>query len=105
MDDGGAGAARADRPGRALDDAVEGCAAAHQRLLADLDSLEDAEIGRPSLLPGWTVGHVLTHLGRNADSRLQHLALAVGVAGEVGQHVADGPPGEQRRSTDLGVLQ
>lgn len=25
----------------------------------------------PSLLPGWTVGHVLTHLARNADSHLR----------------------------------
>ena len=45
-------------------------------------------------------------LGRLAPRRgLQHVALAVRVASEVGEHVADGPAGEQRRSTDLGVLQ
>ena len=43
--------------------------------------------------------------GLAPDGRLQHVALAVGVAGEVGEHVADGPAGEERRSTDLGVLQ
>ena len=43
---------------RDLDDAIEGCAAAHQRLLADLDSLPDDEAPRPSLLPGGTVGPV-----------------------------------------------
>ena len=53
---------------RALDDEIAGCAAAHQRLLGHIDQLDDADVRRPSLLPGWTVGHVLTHLARNADS-------------------------------------
>jgi maleylpyruvate isomerase len=35
------------------------------RLQAGLDSLAGA--GHPSLCPGWTAGHVLTHLARNAD--------------------------------------
>ncbi|HEY9472865.1 MAG TPA: maleylpyruvate isomerase family mycothiol-dependent enzyme [Mycobacteriales bacterium] len=38
-----------------------------RRLLAALNSLTDAEARRPSLLPGWTNAHVLTHLARNAD--------------------------------------
>jgi maleylpyruvate isomerase len=54
--------------GRDLDRDVAGCAAAHQALLADLDQLTDAQARQPSLLPGWTVGHVVTHLARNADS-------------------------------------
>ena len=37
------------------------------RLLASLGSLAEADVTRPSLCPGWTVGHVLTHLARNAD--------------------------------------
>lgn len=53
---------------RALDRDVAGCAAAHQALLADLDGLTDDVARRPSLLPEWSVGHVLTHLARNADS-------------------------------------
>jgi maleylpyruvate isomerase len=36
-------------------------------LLAHLADLDDAAARRDSLLPGWTVGHVLTHLARNAD--------------------------------------
>jgi maleylpyruvate isomerase len=36
-------------------------------LLDGLRGLTDDEVRRPSLLPGWTVGHVLTHLARNAD--------------------------------------
>ena len=102
MDDEGAGGdegtatARVDRPGRALDDAVEGCAAAHQRLLADLDSLEDAEVGRPSLLPGWTVGHVLTHLARNADSH--RLVLEAAARGEAAERY---PGGREQRRGDI----
>lgn len=42
--------------------------AAHARLLALLEGLDDAVARRPSLLPGWSVGHVLTHIARNADS-------------------------------------
>ena len=58
-------------PSRALDDEVAGCAAAHQRLLATLDeAAAAAAIGpsAPSLLPDWTIGHVLTHVARNADA-------------------------------------
>jgi maleylpyruvate isomerase len=53
--------------GRDLDRDVAGCAAAHQRLLADLDGLSEEQARQPSLLPGWSVGHVLTHIARNAD--------------------------------------
>lgn len=52
---------------RQIDADVVGCAAAHQRLLAALDELTDEQARRDSLLPGWSVGHVLTHLARNAD--------------------------------------
>lgn len=54
--------------GRDLDRDVEGCAAAHQRLLADLHELTDDQARQPSLLPGWSVGHVLTHIARNGDA-------------------------------------
>jgi maleylpyruvate isomerase len=40
------------------------------RLGATLDSLDDDQVRRPSLLPGWSIGHVLTHLARNADGML-----------------------------------
>ncbi|MEO3752925.1 maleylpyruvate isomerase family mycothiol-dependent enzyme [Streptomyces sp. B6B3] len=38
------------------------------RLLAAVDTLDDAAVGQPSALPGWTRGHVLAHLSRNADA-------------------------------------
>ncbi len=40
---------------------------ATRRLLAELDGMTDADVRRPSLCTGWTVGHVLTHIARNAD--------------------------------------
>jgi maleylpyruvate isomerase len=40
---------------------------ATRQLLAGLDGLTEAGASRPSLCPGWTVGHVLTHIARNAD--------------------------------------
>ncbi|MFC9233276.1 maleylpyruvate isomerase family mycothiol-dependent enzyme [Streptomyces decoyicus] len=41
---------------------------ATDRLLVAVSKLDDAAIGEPSLLPGWTRGHVLAHLARNADA-------------------------------------
>ena len=40
---------------------------ATDRLLASAAALTDASAGEPSLLPGWTRGHVLTHVARNGD--------------------------------------
>jgi maleylpyruvate isomerase len=42
-------------------------AASHEALLRSIAHLDDALIRQPSLLPGWSVGHVLTHVARNAD--------------------------------------
>ena len=52
---------------------IEGCRAAHAALLAAVSTLTDAQAREASRLPGWTVGHVLTHLARNADSVVRHL--------------------------------
>jgi maleylpyruvate isomerase len=38
------------------------------RLLDTARKLDDAALAGPSLLPGWSRGHVLTHLARNADA-------------------------------------
>jgi maleylpyruvate isomerase len=38
------------------------------RLLETARKLDDAGVAQPSLLAGWTRGHVLTHLARNADA-------------------------------------
>jgi maleylpyruvate isomerase len=46
---------------------------AHQRLHRTMHHLDVETVRRPSLLPGWSVGHVLTHLARNADSVVRRL--------------------------------
>jgi maleylpyruvate isomerase len=38
------------------------------RYLGALSDLTDDDIRAPSLLPGWSRGHVVTHLARNADA-------------------------------------
>ncbi|CAL9392654.1 hypothetical protein SUDANB58_01285 [Streptomyces sp. enrichment culture] len=41
---------------------------ATERLLTALGGLDDASVTQPSRLPGWSRGHVLAHLARNADA-------------------------------------
>ncbi|MFJ3531265.1 MULTISPECIES: maleylpyruvate isomerase family mycothiol-dependent enzyme [unclassified Streptomyces] len=38
------------------------------RLLSATEKLDDSELARPSRLPGWSRGHVVAHLSRNADA-------------------------------------
>ncbi|MGA5295368.1 maleylpyruvate isomerase family mycothiol-dependent enzyme [Streptomyces koyangensis] len=44
------------------------------RLLTVAGTLDDAALAEPSRLPGWTRGHVLSHLARNADALLNVVA-------------------------------
>jgi maleylpyruvate isomerase len=45
-------------------------------LLQVIDGMTDDDVRRPSLLPGWTAGHVLTHVARNADSHVRRVDAA-----------------------------
>jgi maleylpyruvate isomerase len=61
---------------------MEHIEAAHQRLMAGLSGLTDEQVRQPSLLPGWTVGHTLSHIALNAEAFAR---VAKGLAvGEVG---------------------
>ncbi len=73
-------------------------AGAQARLLALIQPLSDADVRRPSRLPGWTVGHVLSHLARNADSHRRR-ADAAG-AGEVIEQYEGG----DERPTQRGAM-
>jgi maleylpyruvate isomerase len=75
---------------------VEGCLAAHAALLADIADLSDEVARRPSRLPDWTVGHVLTHIARNADSLVWRLDGAA--TGELRDQY---PGGLAQRSSDI----
>jgi len=54
---------------------------ATKRLLITATGMDDAQARQPSRLPGWTRGHVLTHLARSADGMVNLLEGArAGVA-------------------------
>ena len=66
---------------------------AHADLVRHLDDLvgdEGADPAVPSALPGWTRGHVLTHVARNADSFVR--VLRAGERGEAVAQYEGGPP-------------
>ncbi|CAB4364628.1 MAG: maleylpyruvate isomerase family mycothiol-dependent enzyme [Actinobacteria bacterium] len=65
-----------------------GATAAHAALLDSIIDLTDAQVAQSSLLPGWTVGHVLTHIARNADGHA--LMLLAANRGEVGHQYVGG---------------
>ncbi|GAA3100805.1 maleylpyruvate isomerase family mycothiol-dependent enzyme [Streptosporangium carneum] len=50
--------------------------ASDDRLAATAAKLSDADVTAASRLPGWSRGHVLTHLARNADSLVNLLTWA-----------------------------
>ncbi|MGN6605843.1 MAG: maleylpyruvate isomerase N-terminal domain-containing protein [Jatrophihabitans sp.] len=56
----------------------------------------DADVAAPTLLPGWTRGHLLTHLARNADGIARTLAAAL-----QGRVEARYPDGERGRDADI----
>ncbi|MDQ0830251.1 maleylpyruvate isomerase [Streptomyces achromogenes] len=47
---------------------LESVRTATERLLNALAGRDDASVAEPSRLPGWSRGHVLAHLARNADA-------------------------------------
>jgi len=74
-----------------------------RRLLAAAEALDDTAVTEASRLPGWTRGHVLAHLARNADALINVLAgrpmypgdeernaaIERGAPRSVAEHVAD----------------
>lgn len=77
-------------------DAIAACSAAHQRLLTTLAGIDDQTARRSSRLPGWSVGHLLTHLARNADGHALRLEGALR-----GEEVPRYPGGTEQRDRDI----
>lgn len=75
---------------------LEGCAASHRRLETLAEAVTDDVARRPCLLPGWTVGHLLTHIARNADSQRRMLRGA-----QRGDIVDQYEGGADGRATDI----
>jgi maleylpyruvate isomerase len=72
------------------------CTSAQARLVARVALLDDADVRRASRLPGWSVGHVLTHLARNADAHARRLTGALR-----GEDVGKYPGGTAQRERDI----
>ncbi len=51
--------------------------AAQQRFFDVINRLSDDDVTTPSRLPGWTVGHVLSHVARNAESHIRRSEAAM----------------------------
>ena len=75
---------------------MRGAIAAHRLLESCLAGLIDDDARRSSLLPGWTLGHVLTHIARNAESHLGMLEAA-----DRGEVAAQYPGGRAQREGDI----
>jgi maleylpyruvate isomerase len=50
---------------------------AHRWFVAHIERLDEDELRRDSLLPTWTIGHVLAHVARNADSHVRRTQAAI----------------------------
>jgi maleylpyruvate isomerase len=75
---------------------LTGISSAHRQLIADVARWGDTDLAAPSLLPGWSRGHVLTHLARNADSFVHLLHAAA--RGEIADQY---PGGLAQREGDI----
>lgn len=72
------------------------CREAHGRLMVSVAKLTDTDMCRPSRLPAWSVGHVLTHLARNADAHARRLSGALD-----GRDVPKYVGGAEQRSAEI----
>jgi maleylpyruvate isomerase len=86
--------------GRDLQAALDEMAESTDRLLASVDGLTEEACRAPSLLPGWSRGHVLTHVARNADG-LANLVLAA-VTGD-GRPMYPGGPDARDTAIEAGA--
>jgi len=81
---------------RDIDRDIAMAATAHRRLLDDLDRLlldDDLDVAAPSALPGWSVGHVITHVTNSGDGHA--LIFEAARRGEVGRQYPHGLAGRE----------
>jgi maleylpyruvate isomerase len=89
--DGGMDVAAAD-----LAQLARAAVAAHRRMRTSASRMTDDECRAPSLLPGWSRGHVLAHWAGNADGQTRMLLAAA--HDEV---AAQYPGGDAAREADI----
>jgi maleylpyruvate isomerase len=90
-DDGGMQVATAD-----LAQLTSEAVASHRRMWTSASRMTDDECCAPSLLPGWSRGHVLAHWAGNADGQTRMLLAAA--RGEI---AAQYPGGDAMRDADI----
>ena len=79
-----------------LTELARAAAAAHWRMWMSASRMTDDSYRAPSLLPGWSRGHVLAHWAGNADGQTRMLLAAA--RGEV---AAQYPGGDAQREADI----
>lgn len=72
---------------------ITGCRIAHDRLHVTLGTLDQDRLEQPSLLPDWTIGHLLAHLVGNGESVIRRLNGAID-----GEQVEMYPGGSEGRN-------
>ncbi|MFF2113032.1 hypothetical protein CJ179_42005 [Rhodococcus sp. ACS1] len=90
-------------PGPALSyvELLDAVAESHRTVEAALAGLTDDQARGPSLLPGWSRGHVVTHLARNADA-LHRFAVGV-LTGEAAPEMYPGGPAARAAAIEEGA--
>jgi len=79
-----------------VDRDIAGALAAQVALVDEFGALTDSHVRQPSRLPEWTLGHVLTHLARGADSHVRMLEAA-----NRGEVAAQYPGGAAGRNAEI----
>ena len=79
-----------------LDRDRAGATRAHRAVVATLHHLTDEQVRQPSLLPDWTVGHVATHIARNAEGHVRMFEASI--RGKVAELY---PGGSEQRTGDI----
>ncbi len=79
-----------------LAELMRAAVASHWRLWRSASQLTDGDMRGPSLLPGWSRGHVLAHWARNAEGQARMLLAAM--RDEV---AAQYPGGDAQRDADI----
>jgi maleylpyruvate isomerase len=81
---------------------IEGIRAGQARLEVTLARITPADLAQPSLLPGWTVGHVLAHLLGNGYSVVRRLEAVI--ADRIADQYPGGPAGRAEEIDRLAQL-
>jgi maleylpyruvate isomerase len=79
-----------------LAELMRAAVASHERMWAAASGMSEEDCRVPSLLPGWSRGHVLAHWARNADSQVRMLLGAR--RGEIADQY---PGGDAQREADI----